>query len=86
MIPFFVYFSPSHLESATLPLDVASRQIKFQEKMFIHASVIRIFPKILPGSEIYKKKELYEKNKDGFKVFTIRIWIIEIEYRYTFSV
>lgn len=41
----------SHLDFATLHLDVASRQIDFQSKVFVHASMTHTFPENLLGSE-----------------------------------
>ena len=35
----FCNYSEPHLDSAALHLDVASRHIKFQEELFVHASM-----------------------------------------------
>ena len=45
-------YSEPHLDSAALHLDVASRHMKFQKKLLIHASMIRIFSSISHGSEL----------------------------------
>ena len=37
--PPFCNYSEPHLDSAALHLDVASRHIKFQEELFVHASM-----------------------------------------------
>lgn len=37
----FSNYSEPHLDSAALHLDVASRHMKFQKKVLIHASMIR---------------------------------------------
>ena len=47
---FFCLFQ-SHLDYALLHLDVASRQIDLQSKVFIHASMIHTFDWNLLGSE-----------------------------------
>lgn len=45
------YYSEPSLDSASLHLDMAARHMKFQKKLLIHASMIRIFSSISHGSE-----------------------------------
>ena len=51
MAPFGYVYIQSHLDSAMLHLDVASRQIDLLQKVLIHASMILTFFVNLHGSE-----------------------------------
>ncbi len=44
-------YSEPHLDFAALHLVVASRQIDFQSKVFVHAGMIHTFAENLLGSE-----------------------------------
>ena len=54
----FVNYSEPHLDSAALHLDVASRHIKFQEELFVHASMTsQFFLKFCMALNNCKKKD-----------------------------